>query len=274
MGEVSPQLAQVGHRTILTTPHCGYGSWAPAQVTEARPSDSPRRQPAQRPLPVLGGRLDACGSPAGAPPRGPSLHASNPSVACAPAMPSPTRGLCCSGCAGTDPTSTTPGPRPGPGTGPGSWTGRPRPDHLRRIDTGAVTDCPVRRPCPGPGAERVGIPPGSSRPPPPGRAAAPPAAGPTTPSASRQAECRRGAPGVGGTPDDTAHPTTRHTPQRLRAVDPLSRPPPHATPPHERARRRGRPRCRYELPSRWRRNSASMKASRSPSRTASTLPVS
>jgi len=33
-------------------------------------------------------------------------------------------------------------------------------------------------------------------------------------------------------------------------------------------------RCRYELPSRWRRNSASMKASRLPSRTASTLPVS
>ena len=32
--------------------------------------------------------------------------------------------------------------------------------------------------------------------------------------------------------------------------------------------------CRYELPSRWRRNSASMKESRSPSSTASTLPVS
>ena len=30
----------------------------------------------------------------------------------------------------------------------------------------------------------------------------------------------------------------------------------------------------YELPSRWRRSSASMNASRSPSRTASTLPVS
>ena len=44
----------------------------------------------------------------------------------------------------------------------------------------------------------------------------------------------------------------------------------HAT----RARRRARRAPTYELPSRWRRSSASMKASRSPSSTASTLPVS
>ena len=184
-------------------------------------------------------------------------------------------GLCCSGCAGTDPTSTTPGPRPGPGTGPGSWTGRPRPDHLRRIDTGVVTDCPVRRPCPGPGAERREfhqdhpdhhLPDGRQPHRPPDQQPRPRRVpgGVSSRSARRRRHTRRH-----GTPDDTAHPTAI-----ARAVDPLSRPPPHATPPHERARRRGRPRCRYELPSRWRRNSASMKASRSPSRTASTLPVS
>jgi hypothetical protein len=40
---VSPRPAQAGHRIILTTLHRGIGSWAPAQVTDARPSESPRR---------------------------------------------------------------------------------------------------------------------------------------------------------------------------------------------------------------------------------------
>lgn len=47
-----------------------------------------------------------------------------------------------------------------------------------------------------------------------------------------------------------------------------------ARPRHVRATESAHRCCAYELPSRWRRSSASMKASRSPSSTASTLPVS
>ena len=104
--------------------------------------------------------------------------------------------------------------------------------------------------------------------------------GPTTPSASRPgasvvAERQASA----AHRDDTAAPARRGTPHtiptrstRVRHV--RARGTPRCST-RTRARRRGAPtRCRYELPSRWRRNSASMKASRSPSRTASTLPVS
>jgi hypothetical protein len=41
MREVSPRLAQAGHPRSLPTPHCGFGSSAPAQVTDARLSRSP-----------------------------------------------------------------------------------------------------------------------------------------------------------------------------------------------------------------------------------------
>ena len=39
---MSPQPTQAGHPVSLPTLHCGFGSSAPAQVTDARPSGSPR----------------------------------------------------------------------------------------------------------------------------------------------------------------------------------------------------------------------------------------
>ena len=50
---MSPRPARAGHRTILTTLSCGFGSWAPAQVTATRRTESPRApsRPASAPRP-------------------------------------------------------------------------------------------------------------------------------------------------------------------------------------------------------------------------------
>ena len=45
---MSPRLAQAGHSLSLPTLSCGEGSWAPAQVTDARPSRWPRSPPPHR----------------------------------------------------------------------------------------------------------------------------------------------------------------------------------------------------------------------------------
>ena len=267
---MSPQLTQAGHLLILTTPPCGFGSWAPAQVTASRgPHDlakSPRqtrrfRLRSSLALACPGGSHTSHGS-AGALSRGAARRGRLPTFDRPTISLNPLGGR-----------SSTRHP------GGGRQASLPPPGDE---DRGRKRRCSRSR-----GSfphERAGD----------GRAERATSSDGDTPRVWSQPS-RSHAPRH--TPHATPHPTgyrcpgaavhlTRRRPERRgggmhyiggpvaqsNVAGPV-RDAGYSTP--SRAPWSGRPSCRvYELPSRWRRNSASMKASRSPSSTASTLPVS
>ena len=302
---MSPRPAQAGHSLILPTLHCGFGSWAPAQVTDARssgwlrspcrtrPQNGPARpHPAKEECSLRSGSAPATRRRAPVPAR-PALRRLGPLLLLArrthrrgrPRPPQPRRVHTRRACArvtarGVDaaPKSVhaarrwrAPGRRRCPGRGVSGDVARDEGGGVR--EAGELTKSGARtRP-------QRGIPRPSRR----------MAHGVLT---ARSSHAVTGAsihlrtrspwrrPRATGCADPPARPALRRTARRRDDTTPSRRATATRACPLRAASRAARPRgaltrrCRYEFPSRWRRNSASMKASRSPSRTPSTLPVS